>query len=29
MAAEMDLSADILWGAKDIARFLGCSEKTV
>lgn len=25
----MDLSADILWGAKEIARFLGCSEKTV
>jgi len=25
----MDLSADILWGAKEIARFLGCTEKCV
>jgi hypothetical protein len=25
----MDLGTDILWGAKEIARFLGCTEKTV
>lgn len=25
----MDLSSDILWGAKEIARFLGCTEKCV
>lgn len=24
-----DLSGDILWGAKEIARFLGCSEKSI
>ena len=25
----MEMSTDILWGAKEIARFLGCTEKTV
>ncbi|NJC06855.1 hypothetical protein GGQ97_002648 [Sphingomonas kaistensis] len=29
MQRSDDLAYDILWGAKEIARFLGCSEKSV
>ncbi len=29
MQRSDDLAHDILWGAKEIARFLGCSEKSV
>lgn len=29
MKEAVDLNADVLWGAKEIARYLGCSEKLV